>query len=392
MAVFCGITSVLLSSWPFIGALYIPLALDVLRTHGLLHAIALGVRNILLVVTPILLIDRYYYQKFVLPPWNTFAYNVLGGSSGSQSELYGTEPWWFYLLNCTLNLNVAFACGLLGAPAVLYCHRDQDGSFSWSLFYQVLPMYIWFGIMNTQAHKEERFIFPIYPLFCLSAALALAPLVTSISEPVGHRVAVLTRLLGPTPLKAVVAAILLLGCAMSVARTSSVIHNYSAPLAAYQHLHDHLELEHRADRRKMVSEKVVCVGKEWFRYPASFFLPAGSPHLRFGFVKSSFGGQLPAPFQALEGTSKDGGLFNDKNQAEEDRYTPLEQCSYYVDLELENQKEEKLSTNKDWDVLIELPFLDASKSKSLYRAFYIPFMSAKHTTFARYLVLKRKLA
>ena len=69
MAVFYGITSVLLSSWPFIGALYIPLALDVLRTHGLRHAIALGVRNILLVVTPILLIDRYYYQKFVLPPW-----------------------------------------------------------------------------------------------------------------------------------------------------------------------------------------------------------------------------------------------------------------------------------------------------------------------------------
>jgi len=34
-------------------------------------------------------------------------------------------------------------------------------------------MYLWILIFFTQAHKEERFLFPIYPLICLSAAISL---------------------------------------------------------------------------------------------------------------------------------------------------------------------------------------------------------------------------
>ena len=49
----------------------------------------------------------------------------------------------------------------------------------------------------------------------------------------------------------------------------------------------------------------VCVGKEWYRFPSSFFLPelpAGggsegtAPRVRLQFVESSFGGQLPQHF------------------------------------------------------------------------------------------------
>jgi alpha-1,2-mannosyltransferase len=38
----------------------------------------------------------------------------------------------------------------------------------------------------------------------------------------------------------------------------------------------------------------VCVGKEWHRYPSSFFLPDNNWNLKF--IKSEFSGQLPAPF------------------------------------------------------------------------------------------------
>jgi len=100
--------------------------------------------------------------------------------------------------------------------------------------------------------------------------------------------------------------------------------------------------------------------------------------------------QLPATFQATDGTNKDGGVFNDQNKPEADRFTPLERCTYFVDLELADQTEEKMSQNDDWHVLTDLPFLDASKSRSPYRALFIPFLSSKHTVFARYLVLKRK--
>ena len=37
---------------------------------------------------------------------------------------------------------------------------------------RLTPVYIWFAIMTAQAHKEERFMFPIYPLLCFNAAVS----------------------------------------------------------------------------------------------------------------------------------------------------------------------------------------------------------------------------
>lgn len=42
------------------------------------------------------------------------------------------------------------------------------------------PMYIWIGIFFSQPHKEERFLFPIYPLICLCSAVALSALQVSL--------------------------------------------------------------------------------------------------------------------------------------------------------------------------------------------------------------------
>ena len=36
-----------------------------------------------------------------------------------------------------------------------------------------MPLYVWLGILTLQAHKEERFMFPAYPLLCFNAAVAL---------------------------------------------------------------------------------------------------------------------------------------------------------------------------------------------------------------------------
>jgi hypothetical protein len=42
----------------------------------------------------------------------------------------------------------------------------------------------------------------------------------------------------------------------------------------------------------------VCVGKEWHRFPSSFFLPNNNWNLKF--IKSEFNGQLPAPYPVDE--------------------------------------------------------------------------------------------
>ena len=44
------------------------------------------------------------------------------------------------------------------------------------------PMYIWFIIFFLQPHKEERFLFPVYPLICLCGAVALSALQVSVRE------------------------------------------------------------------------------------------------------------------------------------------------------------------------------------------------------------------
>lgn len=38
---------------------------------------------------------------------------------------------------------------------------------------RLLPLYLWIGILTFQPHKEERFMFPAYPLICFNAAVTL---------------------------------------------------------------------------------------------------------------------------------------------------------------------------------------------------------------------------
>lgn len=61
----------------------------------------------------------------------------------------------------------------------------------------------------------------------------------------------------------------------------------------------------------------ICVGKEWYRYPSSFFLGSDA-ELRF--IQSGFTGQLPQPFSAEHGTWGTQAGFNDLNREEHSRY------------------------------------------------------------------------
>ena len=36
---------------------------------------------------------------------------------------------------------------------------------------RLAPLYLWFGILSFQRHKEERFMFPVCPLLCFNAAV-----------------------------------------------------------------------------------------------------------------------------------------------------------------------------------------------------------------------------
>lgn len=119
-------------------------------------------------------------------PWNIVSYNIFGGSERGP-DLYGTSPWYFYILNLVLNFNVLVPLALLSLPALFVTSiidrkrlgaapkkgPEQSSSPFVVLGFKLLPLYVWICILTVQAHKEERFMFPAYPMLCFNAAVAL---------------------------------------------------------------------------------------------------------------------------------------------------------------------------------------------------------------------------
>jgi len=131
---------------------------------------------------PIVAIDSYFYGKFTAVFWNIVKYNVFPDSSRGP-DLYGTEPWYFYLLNLSLNFNILLPMALFSLPALAITYRvdrrrlgvavssaEQSSPFR-LLALRLLPLYTWLVIMSAQPHKEERFMYPVYPLVCFNAAV-----------------------------------------------------------------------------------------------------------------------------------------------------------------------------------------------------------------------------
>lgn len=69
-----------------------------------------------LITLLLILIDSFYYCKFVIAPLNIILYNVF---TSHGANLYGTEPPSFYLINGILNFNLAFLLALFSLPLYL---------------------------------------------------------------------------------------------------------------------------------------------------------------------------------------------------------------------------------------------------------------------------------
>ena len=63
----------------------------------------------------------------------------------------------------------------------------------------------------------------------------------------------------------------------------------------------------------------VCVGKEWYRFPSSFFI--SNPNWNLQFIQSEFKGQLPQHYaQEAFATRLERPNFNRDNREEPSRY------------------------------------------------------------------------
>ena len=147
--------------WPFVGLLCVPLAGLILLEYRRLRWVGLGsfvawsLAFFVLVAASTAIIDSFFYGRWVVPPWNIVKYNVLSGAGNDAgSELYGTEPWYFYLLNLALNFNLLLPLSLLSPLAILTCSPPADRMRELLI---VSPYFIWLGFLSTRhADRSNR--------------------------------------------------------------------------------------------------------------------------------------------------------------------------------------------------------------------------------------------
>lgn len=177
---FCALAVVatLTLGWPFGVVVFMPMGVDILFRHcgptmksrcWLLFQVALWT---IAVQGVVMYIDFHQYGKWTSPTLNIFQYNAQGGGD----ELYGTEPFSYYVKNLLLNFNYIPLIAVIGFwPLSLY-RRYTQKPFSVTLVVLVSSLYLWLTIVGKRPHKEERFLFPIYPTLCVAAVVVVEDL------------------------------------------------------------------------------------------------------------------------------------------------------------------------------------------------------------------------
>lgn len=220
-------------------------------------------------------------------PLNIIMYNIFS-EPGRGPDIYGTEPWHFYFRNLLLNFNIWFILAMASLPLfilhkLLSSTRESAQTSLRSVVF-ISPFYLWLGIFSFQPHKEERFMFPVYPALALNAAMALHIILVAFgnSDP--------KTFIGKIParLKFIIVSIFIIGSIdISLARIYGIYTAYSAPLKIYE------PLKISGAGALGAPSDSVCFGKDWYRFPTSYFLPNG---MKAKFIKSEFNGLLPGEF------------------------------------------------------------------------------------------------
>lgn len=107
------------------------------------------VAGFVLVFAGSVLVDRFFYGKWVIAPYQYFYQNIVLNKASN----YGVDPWWYYLwLLPRLGM---WLPGFMALGAVLYYSiRNPKNLVTWVVWLFLI------GHMMV-AHKESRFLFPI---------------------------------------------------------------------------------------------------------------------------------------------------------------------------------------------------------------------------------------
>ncbi|ODV89565.1 glycosyltransferase family 22 protein [Tortispora caseinolytica NRRL Y-17796] len=349
-----------LIGWPFAAISGVPFLLSKSVLNNGFKALA----KIAVLVAIIVAYDTSLYGTFTFVPWNIVKYNVFSQSSSSGPNIFGTESADFYFKNLVLNFNIVFPLALL-SPVFAFT-RSGAGRRCKTLacFASTTLTLLAFTL---QDHKEERFLYIIYPALSCNAALtvmALLDLVKAAQE-----------ILITSAAAAFISVIFMLYIPSSAAlisylRSSTLIAYYNAPLYVYP---------------QIPPNSTVCIGKEWYRFPSSFLVP---DNVETYFIESGFDGLLPGKFTVPDGQKLMTFItpigMNDQNIKEPAHLVPETNCDYIVDLDMPS------SPSIYMNAVFCRDFLDSAASSGPGRLIRIPNPAHRITqtllTWGRYCV------
>ncbi|KAJ7170207.1 glycosyltransferase family 22 protein [Mycena filopes] len=455
--------------WPFALALAVPFVFEELfifsadrvapeiRMHWMMNRwkrlFSAGATASLIFI-PVIAIDSIAYGKLAIVPWNIVKYNVFGGAERGP-DLYGTSPWNFYFLNLVLNFNVLAPIALLSLPALLVTYFvdrkrlglikpsiDQSSPFT-VLAIRLAPFYLWTAILTSQAHKEERFMFPAYPLLCFNAAVTLYLMRGWLETIFISLTKSPYRASQSTIFRTFTSSVVVASAAISVSRILAQTFYYHSPLSVvYAFQMDELPRllndtgllptyppgtpEEDIPRIDLSPVKdfnlTMCVSKEWYRFPGHYLVPSG---VRVDFIKSEFDGLLPGHFGegevkkvswendmlATAWWNKPASWYgwsrpetrnvpvgmNDLNREQPAHYASIEACDYMLDLDfpkhpISSTLEPRYAVEATkWERVFCTPFLDARHSNLLTRTLWLPGQTWQSLNeFGDYCLLKNR--
>jgi alpha-1,2-mannosyltransferase len=346
-AIALGASSALLGV-PFSAILLVFMGFDVIISFGFVRALPWAFGATLACSGAQIVIDWVYYHKWLFAVFNIVFYNAL--SSETDSTLYGVEPWTFYAKNLFLNLNVVALVAPIAVIAMLLRR-------SWKTLAIVASPFVWVCLMMYLPHKEQRFMYPIYPLLLLSGSVAISALHETIS--------IRFKRIANSFLWLVLIVVLLL----SVSRIAAQTIHRSAPLRVWE-------------ASQGIESGTICMGDEWYRFPSSFWLR--NDHVRMRFVSAGFHGLLPKQFEPWPHSTYaiPSGMNGKNEEVIDSRIVSVSECDYMV------VEDTQKVVDAGASVVASYPLIDDARSSSLFRAFYVPIFSPKRNRFHNYGIVK----
>lgn len=314
-----AITSFLVSGivgWPFTLVLGLPFGLFTLgsrfQTDPLVKIVLLCTVLFVTLITIMIGVDSYIYgRKMLFVPANIFLYNVFA-LEDEGPDIFGTEPFSYYVKNLILNFNVVAPLAYAG----IVVNPFLSGKNIRCMIGISIPLFIWTFVFGSQPHKEERFLYPVYPLITLSGAVFISSLFQESKKIISCRWLV----------RGVSVLSMLFVGVISLLRVVNLVENYSAPLTTA------LVFDQIASKSTESGIKNVCIGREWYHFPASFYLP---DNYRLRFIPSGFDGLLPGDFPENLAVAKAAPIYptgmNSKNIFSPEKVVDLEVCDFIID-------------------------------------------------------------